>query len=1136
MRKFFSLFAAVLFAGSMMAADVVKVTLDFTSNEAWQFPVGSGNGATEAATFSNGTDTIVLAATTKYYFNTSGYLMLGKAGSTLTLPAFDFKTTKIVVTGNKGASAAVEQNIYVGENAVSTETVGAGNDDAAITNEYEIAADYQAAGNVYVLKVTSAHNTQITKIEVYTEGEGGEGEGGEGEGGEGEGGEETEETEVVYDWAANVGITILGTSGVEVSTVKIHENADQVNAIKISSNYAYADGKYLAIKPAEGSFKAGDSIIVAGVISNDATDGSKYAKIDIYAADGASNLFRGDTLVNGKKEADEPKVEGFKLAADQDSILLGRYGNTNMFITLLQVVRAAEPAVEPLSFTFELKDEVLTITPSNDDPWAGMTLPLAVFNDTEEGFGGDKDAAAAVLANMIEPITGAAQLKLADLDPEEFPAGTECVFIAWGYVNEAVTTVDTYEFKLAEPLADPTTCAEAAEAALSVSANNELYNGGKEYTIEGYVTSIATAYSAQYNNVSFWIADEANGGNVLQAFRAVCASEADAPAVGDKVAVTGKLTKYNSTPEFAQGCTFVIIEKAPAEEWKEVKFTKTVAKDDLAADAVFEDGDFKVAITDTDNKMSIDSNVINAGRTDTCVAYSFRLKTGGKSSAKNLITITVPADGVLRIAARTGSNSDYTRNLVLVQGTDTLYNKVVSEASKRVKALTDTTSLTVYPYVYANVKAGDVVVTYPTNGLNFYEFGFLADGEAPAVLADPTNCAEAAEAALTVSGNNVIYNDYAQYTIKGYVTEIAYEYKEENGNMSFWLADSVDGGKVLEAYKAVCASEADAVWVGDLVEVTGYLTKYYSTPEFAAGCTYKFIEKVARETPDTIEITITEGLEWEDATAEEGWWQVYGENEEYFITLSNGNTVSEPAGTYTAAVLDASYSYVRPVNGTDKITFTDGSVTVTVDEESEAVLVAGTLVGVDGNVYVITLAVSTAANPYKYDEEEADFVYDFESYEVNDTYAVSNGIVLVSSMTDTTAISLYIILPQGQTELTAGEYAVSATPAYGIVLAGSYDDGLNPSFAATLIEYNSKLYYNEIWYLVSGTVTVDADLNITVDALNSNEKTIKATLKGPDTEAIDSVDAAAKAIKALKNGQLIIEKNGVQYNVLGTRL
>jgi hypothetical protein len=107
-----------------------------------------------------------------------------------------------------------------------------------------------------------------------------------------------------------------------------------------------------------------------------------------------------------------------------------------------------------------------------------------------------------------------------------------------------------------------TTCAEAREAALSVSADNELYNNGAEYTITGYVTSIKTAYDSRYNNVSFWMADSIGGGEVLQAFRAACESAEAAPNVGDKVSVTGKLTKYGATPEFAAACTFVILERA----------------------------------------------------------------------------------------------------------------------------------------------------------------------------------------------------------------------------------------------------------------------------------------------------------------------------------------------------------------------------------------------------------------------------------------------------------------------------------------------------------------------------------------------------------------------------------------------
>ena len=91
-----------------------------------------------------------------------GYFMLGKSGAYLNFPTYSDPVSKIVVTGKSGASAAVVQNIYVGETPVSTATTG-----ATGTNTYEIASDYQAAGTTYTLKVTSSHNTQITKIEVF---------------------------------------------------------------------------------------------------------------------------------------------------------------------------------------------------------------------------------------------------------------------------------------------------------------------------------------------------------------------------------------------------------------------------------------------------------------------------------------------------------------------------------------------------------------------------------------------------------------------------------------------------------------------------------------------------------------------------------------------------------------------------------------------------------------------------------------------------------------------------------------------------------------------------------------------------------------------------------------------------------
>ncbi|MBR5684956.1 MAG: hypothetical protein IKX18_02240 [Muribaculaceae bacterium] len=158
MKKLFSLLTLALLTMSAWAQSTV--TLDFTTN-GWGLPTDYTTGPT---TYTNNDGyAITLQATNGYKFAGS-YLIMGKKGTTLSLPAFQYPVSKIEVVGNSGASTGVIQNIYVDTVAVSAPTTG-----ATGTNVYEIAEDYQAAGNIYTLKVTSAHNTQITKIIITVE-------------------------------------------------------------------------------------------------------------------------------------------------------------------------------------------------------------------------------------------------------------------------------------------------------------------------------------------------------------------------------------------------------------------------------------------------------------------------------------------------------------------------------------------------------------------------------------------------------------------------------------------------------------------------------------------------------------------------------------------------------------------------------------------------------------------------------------------------------------------------------------------------------------------------------------------------------------------------------------------------------
>lgn len=120
------------------------------------------------------------------------------------------------------------------------------------------------------------------------------------------------------------------------------------------------------------------------------------------------------------------------------------------------------------------------------------------------------------------------------------------------------------------------TCAEAAEKALAVSANNELVADGK-YVVRGYVIKEAgkgiAADFEKYGNYSFWMADDENAEQgTFEAYQVIPADGTTLVEVGDYVEVVGDLTKYNTTAETAPktGTVKVITKHETAIETVEV--------------------------------------------------------------------------------------------------------------------------------------------------------------------------------------------------------------------------------------------------------------------------------------------------------------------------------------------------------------------------------------------------------------------------------------------------------------------------------------------------------------------------------------------------------------------------------------
>ena len=165
-----------MFVGQVFAQEV---TLDFTVTDpadetgktsAWGFPASSKNKTVEAKAYIYDGYTVIVAGSEGegyYWHDKDHYLLFGKQGAYLTLPAFDFDVERIDVEGNSAASSGVKQNIFVGDEAVSTETTGAQG-----TNYFTIAEGKQAAGTIYTLKVTSKHNNQVKTIKIWKKGAG----------------------------------------------------------------------------------------------------------------------------------------------------------------------------------------------------------------------------------------------------------------------------------------------------------------------------------------------------------------------------------------------------------------------------------------------------------------------------------------------------------------------------------------------------------------------------------------------------------------------------------------------------------------------------------------------------------------------------------------------------------------------------------------------------------------------------------------------------------------------------------------------------------------------------------------------------------------------------------------------------
>ena len=89
--------------------------------------------------------------------------------------------------------------------------------------------------------------------------------------------------------------------------------------------------------------------------------------------------------------------------------------------------------------------------------------------------------------------------------------------------------------------------------------------------------------------------------------------------------------------------------------------------------------------------------------------------------------------------------------------------------------------------------------------------------------------AEAAELAMKVASNNALTS--VTYVINAYVTSVI-DQTLSSGQQRFWVADTKDGGQVLQSYYC---NVPQVLKVGDYIQMFGKLTKYNTSPQMKNG-------------------------------------------------------------------------------------------------------------------------------------------------------------------------------------------------------------------------------------------------------------------------------------------------------------
>lgn len=231
-----------------------------------------------------------------------------------------------------------------------------------------------------------------------------------------------------------------------------------------------------------------------------------------------------------------------------------------------------------------------------------------------------------------------------------------------------------------------------------------------------------------------------------------------------------------------------------------------------------------------------------------------------------------------------------------------------------------------------------------------------------------------------------------------------------------------------------------------------------------------------------------------------------------------------------------------------------GEMTVTMDEDGQIVAKASFICD-DAKLYNLTFYATYERAHLPFDAEEGDIecTYSANSEIYVDDFVATDNLLFFEIVADDyssmVSLAFYIdhlddeiIIPEGiypiepvTSPITLN--TVHASP--GLAVGG----GPIPSFFSEMEYIGNEMWYKDGrgYFLADGKVTiekVDGQLKLDVDAINSNELSVKLHYLGKVTTAVENIatDSVTSVQKQIINGQLFIIRNGEMFSITGLRV